>query len=215
MSKAYTEAEFSSQITQDRNWRLKEISDLKGAIRRADPILQRVLLRALITVSYAHWEGYVRFSARKYMEHIALRKFQFAQLDRQFFKNYFLPRLGGLLTSKASISERCKLVDEILDSSSSKFSKVNDDLINTKANLNFEVFCDICTICGVHVKKFEGGKSFIDVIILKRRNEIAHGENTFVSINDLDEVADRIISMMRMFGDELENQISLQSYRAA
>lgn len=215
MSKAYTEAEFYDQITQDRNWRLKEVSDLKSAIRRSDPFLQRVLLRALITVSYAHWEGYVRFSARKYMEHIALRKFQFQQLDRQFFRNYFLPRLAALSTTKTSIPDRCKLIDEILESADSKFSRINDDLINTKANLNYDVFSDICAICGISAANFEGNRTFIDVILLKRRNEIAHGENTFVAVDDLDEIADRTTGLMRAFGDELENRVALQKYRAA
>ena len=66
MSKPYSEADFSTQITQDRSWRLREISDLKTAIIRADDNLRRVLLRALITICYAHWEGYIRFAARKY-----------------------------------------------------------------------------------------------------------------------------------------------------
>ncbi len=76
MSKPFRDTDFSEQITMDRNWRLKEISDLKSAILRADDSLRRVLLRALTTVCYAHWEGYVRFAARKYLEHVALRKFQ-------------------------------------------------------------------------------------------------------------------------------------------
>jgi hypothetical protein len=91
MSKPYSEADFSAQITQDRSWRLKEISDLKTAILRADDNLRRVLLRALIAICYAHWEGYVRFAARKYLEHVALRKFQYGDLNRQFLRNTFSP----------------------------------------------------------------------------------------------------------------------------
>ena len=34
MSKPYSDADFSAQITEDRSWRLKEISDLKTAIIR-------------------------------------------------------------------------------------------------------------------------------------------------------------------------------------
>lgn len=74
MSKPYSDAPFSAQITEDRSWRLREISDLKSAIIRADESLRRVLLRALITICYAHWGGYVRFAARKYLEHIALQE---------------------------------------------------------------------------------------------------------------------------------------------
>src|ERR1035441_3183534 len=128
MSKPYTEADFSAQIDADRSWRLKEISDLKTAAKRADTSLSRVLLRALVTICYAHWEGYVRFAARKYLEHVALRKFKYSDLNRQFFRNYFLPRLATLSTARMSMAGRCDLVDEMLNSSHLRFSRVNHDL---------------------------------------------------------------------------------------
>lgn len=214
MSKPYTEADFSAQIIEDRNWCIKEISDLKAAIRRGDEGLRRVLLRALVAICYAHWEGYIRFSAKKYLEHIALRRFQYGDLNRQFFRNYFLPRLAALSTTKANIADRCDVVDEILNSADVRFSRVNDDLINTKANLNFEVLTDICLVCGVPAEIFAEKSTFIDVVLLKRRNAIAHGENTLVELNDLDEITNDTIGLMRAFGDALENHVVLQTYKA-
>lgn len=215
MSKPYSEADFSVQITEDRNWRIKEISDLKVAVKRGDQNLQKVLLRALVAICYAHWEGYVRFSARKYLEHVALRRFQYGQLDRQFFRNYFLPRLSALSTSKASIVERCTLIDEILNSSDHRFSRVNDDLINTKANLSFDVFADICLVCGVPVQPFAERSTFIDIVLLRRRNSIAHGAETLVGLDELDDIANETIALMRGFGDALENHVVLQTYKVA
>ena len=215
MSKPYSEADFSAQIAEERSWRLREISDLKSAIIRADDSLRRVLLRALITICYAHWEGYVRFAARKYLEYVALRKFQYADLDPQFLRNYFLPRLGALSTSKTSITERCALVDELLNSSDHRFSRVNEELVNTKANLSFEVFTDICLVCCVPVQPFAEKATFVDVVLLKRRNAIAHGESTFAAIEDLDEITSQTVTMMRAFGDALENRVYLKLYKAA
>jgi hypothetical protein len=213
MSKPYSDAEFSAQIIEDRNWRIREISDLKLAIKRGDDGLRRVLLRALVAICYAHWEGYVRFSARKYLEHVALRRFQYDELNPQFFRNYFLPRLAALSTSRVSVADRCALVDEILTSATTRFSRVNDDLINTKANLNSDVFADICLVCGVAPQDFADKATFIDVVLLKRRNAIAHGEDIFVAFDDLEEISNDTIGMMRAFGDTLENQVVLQSYK--
>ncbi|NRR30005.1 hypothetical protein HSX11_07375 [Oxalobacteraceae bacterium] len=215
MSKPYTEDEFSAQITADRNWRVKEISDLKSAIKRGDDGMRKVLLRALVAICYAHWEGYVKFAARKYFEHIALRKFPYKVLDRQFVRNYFLPRLAALSISKLSVAERCIMIDEILECSDRRFTHVNDDLINTKANLNFDVFTDICLLCGLSAVSFEKSATFIDVILLKRRNSIAHGEDTLIAFDELDEITENTIGIMRLFGNELENRIVLQTYKAA
>ena len=189
MTKPYSETDFSEQIAQDRGWRLKEISDLKAAVLRADAGLQKVLLRALVAICYAHWEGSVRYSARKYLEHVALRKLQYSQLDRQFLRNYFLPRLASLSTSKPGVAERCALVDDILNASDQRFSKLNEDIVSTRSNLNFDVFADICLVCGVPIESFMDEATFIDVLLLKRRNAIAHGEETIVNVEDLDLLA--------------------------
>ncbi|MFL5267803.1 MAG: MAE_28990/MAE_18760 family HEPN-like nuclease [Stellaceae bacterium] len=215
MSKPYSEVDFSEQITQDRAWRLREISDLKAAIVKADESLRRVLLRALVTVCYAHWEGYVRFAARKYLEHVALRRFLYSDLDRQFLRNYFLPRLAALSASRTSVAERCALIDDVLNGSAQRFSRVNDDLINTRANLNFDVFADICLVCCVPAQLFADSATFVDVVLLKRRNLIAHGEDTFITIDDLDELTNETITLMRTFGDALENHVYVRDYRAA
>jgi hypothetical protein len=215
MSKPYSEAEFSAQITEDRSWRLREISDLKTAIRTADVNLRRVLLRALVAICYAHWEGYVRFAARKYLEHVSLRKFRYRDLDRQFLRNYFLPRLAALTVSKTSLTERCALVDEILLSEDRQFSRVNENLVNTKSNLNFDVLTDICLVCNIPIGPFADNATFIDVLLLKRRNAIAHGEDTFVGIDDLEEISEKTVEIMRTFGDALENHVYLKSYKCA
>jgi hypothetical protein len=173
-----------------------------------------VLLRALITICYAHWEGYIRFAARKYLEHVALRKFQYDELDRQFLRNYFLPRLAALSNSKTSVAERCALVDDVLNSFDRRFTRVNDDLINTKANLNSDVFADICLVCGIATEPFADKSTFLDVVLLKRRNEIAHGEDTFVAVEDLDEITNETVALMRGFGDLLENRVYLGEYKA-
>jgi hypothetical protein len=214
MSKPYSEADFSAQITEDRSWRIKEISDLKSAAGRADANLRRVLLRGLVTICYAHWEGYVRFTARKYLEYVSLRKFQYGEINRQFLRNYFLPRLAALSGSKASVAARCDLVDEILGSNERRFSRVNEDLVNTKANLSFEVLTDICLVCSVPTAAFADKREFLDVFLLKRRNSIAHGEDTFVGIEDLDDLTSKTITMMRTFGDALENHVYLKAYRS-
>lgn len=215
MSRAYTEEQFSMQVTADRTWRVREISDLKTAIKSGDTGMRRVLLRALVTICYAHWEGYVKFSARKYFEHIALRKLQYTALDGQFTRNHFLPRLAALSSSKNSIAERCALIDEILNYSTRRFTHINDDLVNTKSNLNFDVFSEICLVCGVSINEFIKHATFVDIILLKRRNSIAHGEETLISYPELDELSDTTIEIMRMFGNELENRIVLNAYKAA
>lgn len=214
MSKPYTESDFSRQVTEDRTWRMREITDMRSIIERSDQLLQKVLLRGLVTICYAHWEGYVKFAATKYMEYIALRKFRFVDLDRQFTRNHFLPRLSHLENSKSNYLEKCELVDCILDSTNDQFKRIHSDLISTQSNLSFKIFSAICVACGIPIQSFKEYEDFVDIFLLKRRNAIAHGEDTFVAISDLPIVADKTIALMRNFGDLLENHITLKKYRS-
>lgn len=213
MSKPFTEDDLASQLTQDLTWRIREISDLKTAVRAADPVARPALLRAIITVAYAHWEGHVRLSARKYLTHIALRKLAFKSLQPQFLRNDFLPRLNAI--GQKSIEERGAMVDAILAGPQDRFSRVNEDLINTRANLNSDVIADICRVCDLNPALFAGDEAFIDVILLKRRNSIAHGEDTFIDVDELDDVTDGTVRLMRTFSNELQANAYLQAYRAA
>ena len=93
---------------------------------------------------------------------------------------------------------------EFLGSSGRRFSRVNEDLLNTRANLNLEVFRDICLVCGVPIQSFVDKATFIGVLLLKRRNAIAHGEDTLVATEDIDVLASETVSIIRAFGDAVE-----------
>ena len=99
MSKAYTLVELADQLDADLTWRVKELSDLKTAIARSKQNAQSVLLRSLVTMLYAHWEGHIRFCASKYFQYITLRRHRFDQLETQLYINNFLSLLDGFHTS--------------------------------------------------------------------------------------------------------------------
>lgn len=215
MSKPFSVADLSDQLDKDMNWRLKEFSDMKSAIRRADPIARPVLLRAFIALTYAHWEGHVRHCATKYFQHIALRKHPYRELETQLYLNSFLARLDAFFRSKGTVEDKCKFVEDVLCSKDKRFSQINPKLVDTKANLNTEVLRDLCRICGISSSEFDKNEDFIDLIVLKRRNEIAHGEEVYLHEDEIDSITSQVISIMRLFRNLLENKIYDQSYLAS
>src|SRR5271165_5830506 len=85
MTKPYTEQDLSDLFDEDLIWRRKELSDMKSAVRAADAAAKPVLLRAIITMSYAHWEGYVRTCANRYFEYLTIRRRPYSDLERQIY----------------------------------------------------------------------------------------------------------------------------------
>lgn len=66
---------------------------------------------------------------------------------------------------------------------------------------------DICRVCGIPFTEFEKEDAFINVLMLKRRNEIAHGEEVYLKESEIDELSARAIGIMRTFRNLLENKI--------
>lgn len=214
MSKARTEADLSAQLDADFTSRLRELSDLKKAINDADPTARQVLLKALVAIAYAHWEGHVKFAATKLFEFVALRRLPYSSLGQQFYINSFLIRLGAFVANRPSLKTRCDLVHEVLNSRGSNLSQVHPDLVNTGSNLKFEVLQNICLVCGIDSKPFEPHETFIDVFLLRRRNSIAHGDDSSVGEHEVDALINGVITIMRMFRNEVENKVYTKTYLA-
>jgi hypothetical protein len=53
------------------------------------------------------------------------------------------------------------------------------------------------------------------VILLKRRNAIAHGQQTFVEADEIDDLVADVLALMSFFRNLLENKIYLKAYVAA
>lgn len=214
MSKPYTEEKLSELFDQDLVWRRRELSDLKAAVKVADYAAKTVILRSLIAMSYAHWEGFVRLCATRYFDYLAIRKKSYTELERQIYINSFLNRLDSLHQNRVGLEERCKLVNDILDGTSNTFSHINPKLIDTKSNLNTDTMKEICLICSVDPSHFESQRTFIDKIILKRRNAIAHGQQEFIQESEIDDLVAGTLKLMEHFRTLLENKVYLKHYCA-
>jgi hypothetical protein len=214
MSKPYTPADLSSQLDFDLNWRRRELSDLKSAVKAADPAARRVLLRSLVTMSYAHWEGFARNAATKYFTHLTLKKKPYQELDPQFYRNSFLVRFDALFRSRMGTQECCDFIDTILSSRPNRFSYINPQLIDTRSNLNTDVISDICIICGIDKTFFESERLFIDSILLKKRNAIAHGQEEGIEFEEMDNFVDSTLALMTQLQSLLENKIYQKGYLA-
>jgi hypothetical protein len=74
---------------------------------------------------------------------------------------------------------------------------------------------DICLICAVDGVHFEEKRTLIDVILLKRRNAIAHGQQEFIAEADIDDLVESVLALMAHFRNLLENKAYMGTYLAA
>jgi hypothetical protein len=87
-------------------------------------------------------------------------------------------------------------------------------LIDTRSNLNTDVIKEICLICAVDPSQFETKRVFIDQLVLKRRNAIAHGQQEFIRESEVDDLVAQILGLMQHFRKLIENKVYLKQYAA-
>lgn len=211
MAKATSPDAFNDVVTKDFTWRLKELSDLKLVAAETDETRRRGRLRALVVMCYAHWEGHAKYCSDRFIEYITVRRLRFSEVIAHFYRLRFANEIGA--GSNLGLQARMQLVEKILTSEEDRLSRIPDGIINTRSNLNSEVLDEICMVCGIDFGLFEDQRSFLDKILLKRRNEVAHGEAIFVDGIDVDEMVDRTLALMRAFRDSLDNSIATSAYK--
>jgi MAE_28990/MAE_18760-like HEPN len=215
MPQVRTTAEFSSTITADLTWRIREISDLRAAVRRIDEEFRRSLLRASVPLVYAHWEGHVSVVAKSYLEFLALRRPRYSTLKPSFRLNEFFGTFKRMSGSQLNHQQIIEFVERVVRCGDLQFRRIDEDIISTKSNLNSHVLKELCLYLSIDCASFEDDYDFIDKILLYRRNNIAHGECIHVDAQMLEEMSNRVIKMMRTFNNVVENDVVLGRYNVA
>lgn len=212
MAQLRTTAEFSSAITSDLTWRIREISDLKAAIRRIDQPLKRSVLRASAPLLYAHWEGHVIAVTRCYLEFLAIRKPDYSTLKPSFRLNELFKEFTQASNSQLSYRGKIRFVERVINSGELKFRRVDESAISARSNLNSEVLMDLCSYLSLDNQIFLDDLDFIDKILLHRRNSIAHGEYMDVDEVIFEDMSTRVVEMMRKFNNSADNDVVLGRY---
>lgn len=117
-------------------------------------------------------------------------------------------------TKKASIHNQ--VVNKIRTEGSYKAKIPYEDVIKTGSNLNSEVFIEIMETIGLDYAEYEPSFVMIDEVLLKMRNEIAHGER--LESIDLDEkrfkeIYDVVTDLMNKFVAQITNAVYLKEYK--
>ena len=212
MKKLHTLSMLQDYLDEELSWRLKEVADLKLAIRSFDVVQQKTLIRATVPLLYAHWEGFVKNTSDGYLNFVNSQRMSYNQLASCFVVFGVKRKLNDLLQSRQArrnIAVVDFFVKELGDRANLKLSAA----IDTESNLSSKVFENIAVSIGIDPSLYTTKYNLIDINLLKCRNEIAHGQYVALDPDDCRKLADETISLMRSYKTDIENVASLKLYR--
>lgn len=210
MSRKYvTSEEAVDAVSNDLAWRRKELNLFNRQLSNSSGFLKQTLVRAGISLIYSHWEGFVKKSCEIYLEHVSHQYVQLKDLKYSFIAIAVNPQLesGGA----KSISKKNEAIEYIIDN----FEKYNAlpyrKVINTKSNLTYDVFVNICLLLSIDTNRFSKKESLINDLV-SDRNCVAHGECHSIKETQYDSYFGDINQLMDELNTELSNSIVMKCY---
>jgi hypothetical protein len=217
MIKIRTLENLNQQLTDDLIWRKQELSALKALIeiRSFSSRKHNTLLRSGITILYAHWEGYIKNTATRYLEFVSRQDLTYNELAIEFIAIVMKDKLTSAKeTNKATVfNDATKF---ILTQTGEKSSIPYKGIIRTKSNLSSSILREITCLLGLNYSFYQSKEKFIDEKLLNRRNLVAHGESLDY-LQSLDretyiELQEQILTMMEDFRNQVENNAAQKLY---
>jgi len=204
-------SELQDLLDRDHSWRIKELSEVKSMSYSQQNQRQRIIIRAGIALAYAHWEGFIKKSAEWYLVYINSQRHTYRELKTEFCVFGIKGELNKIVHSKKH-KLNTEVFDFIVQNLDTRVYMALSNAIDTESNLSSEVFDNIAFSIGINSNPYSLKYHFIDESLVKRRNEIAHGEDPGLDVSNLFEVVDIVIDLMRQFKNDLENNASGKNY---
>lgn len=177
-------SKFSLEKLQDRldkelAWRKKELTLMKSSIEIAEGESLNTLLRAGISLLYAHWEGYVKIAARAYLTFLNDQNCTLSELQEHFTLLHLKKTIIDIRETN-KVTRFADLIQKMnnKDNEIFKVKEKDPDIISTRSNLKFKVLKEILFSLGLDDAKFARNQYYIDEKLVEIRNRIAHGEYT-------------------------------------
>lgn len=200
-----TAEQLSDKLSNDLAWRKKELSEFKALVedKSVSDQTHRALVRSGVCILYSHWEGFVKLAANSYLEYVRLQKPTYKQLSSNFLALAMKEKLKEVKeTNKPSLYiPVCNFFLSELD----QRCLLPKEAISTASNLSSEILKEITNILGIDFSLYSTKSVLIDTKLLKRRNEIAHGNYLMFDREEYIELHTEVIEMLDIFRNQIEN----------
>ncbi len=210
--------ELDDQLHKDLAWRKKEITALSNLVKSAKNTKeQSALLRAGVALLYAHWEGFIKTAAEKYLLFVS----DYASRHRLTYNDLASGFVAVCLHNKLKTFEETskstthtELVHFFRNKMTERATIPVEGVVKVAGwNLNSEALKDIICTLGLDYTPYELKENLIDERLLGQRNNIAHGEWLSIRLPDFDELHDAVLLMIQIFKDQISNSATLAAYR--
>jgi hypothetical protein len=206
-----TLTQLQDSLDSEMAWRVKEVGAFRVASKSNGPE-KKFFIRAGVALVYAHWEGFIKASSEQYLSFVHYRGHTYRELKSCFAVFGLKSKLQMLATSRKS-GPNIEAFDFIISEMGKTAHMQMSSAIDTESNLTSKVFTNIAKSLDLSTDKYSTKFNLIDESLVKRRNQVAHGEYVDLDGREFGELVDDILQLMRDYKTDLLNAASMEAYK--
>jgi hypothetical protein len=213
--------DLQTKLEKEVTWRKKEIIEFKLMASQAEQEPYHVT-RAGLVLLCAHWEGYLKKSIQRYVEHVLAQRLRLRDIAPTFVANIYFKdvKKAAESTYPGSEEHHIRLAKRIL--------KGLDEIcepptweVTTEANPGTPTMEKILRSVGLDHKlgmdaaEWSTMKVFIDEQVLQDRHKIAHGEYHRIDKGEFIKRSDRLLVLLDRLTDSIMRAAINREYFAS
>jgi hypothetical protein len=214
VSKIKSQAQLQNALDKEFAWRITEIIAIRLLLKSASVENKRAMCRAGIPILYAHWEGFVKQAAETYLNYVSNLGVHGGKLNSCFVAVGMRQKVQSVVEA-SRISSFRTAVEYVRECQDVPLRFNYRSAVSTQSNLTSAVLSDIIASLGLEIVPYESKFELIDRSLVKRRNEVAHGEYLDIDVSGFLDLSDNVQALMRSFKNDIENAIALRKYGKA
>jgi hypothetical protein len=207
-------ADLQDYIDTEKSWRKRELSDHYFMVVQARPHQVPVLLRSGICLIYAHWEGFSKNVATKYLDYIGSMGVRLRDLSNNLVAACLRSQISQCGDARRP-TMHTDLVHILRGDLDGRVRISGDELVDTRSNLNSDVLRELTCLLGIDFSLYQDKSALLDEKLLKHRNTIAHGQFLLIDEDDYETLHNEIIGMIDSLGDQVLNLAVYKLYKAS
>lgn len=213
MARRLTREALVDSMDADVGWRRLELSALRTGLSRAKGPAVDTAARTAIALAYAHWEGYVVKASRDLIDYVAGLRLSYSELADNYVALCFAGKLTQADESIRRVQRHVDVVTQMRRTDDQARFPSADKVISAEGNLKSDKFKDIVVRLGLNDEPFELHYNWLDSELLRRRNQIAHGEAGYADMDFALEALTVVTDLLDRYRTAIQNAALLESYR--
>lgn len=208
-------------LQRELAWRKREISDIRAVAMKPDES-PACILRGSLVLLCAHWEGFLKKSAKLYIRHVFSQDVRLRDLTPNLVAIAYFTDVSKAAEAKfpGSQDHHIRLASRILNSIDERPGDPTWD-VDTEGNPGSDVLKRVLSSIGLDLQlgmdaaSWGTTKVFINEQLVRDRHSIAHGEGLPISKENLLERAERLLALLDVLSERILDHASTKAYQNA